>query len=220
MKGIIADAGKTDYAEMLELQRSLNRLRNGHSIPDILIFNEHDSVYTVGLHKNPEEVVDSSIVPIQVERGGSITYHGPGQIVVYFILSLLERKTNIKAIIESVQAAVVELLSAYGIKALGKLNKETGVWVSDRKICSIGFAIKESATLHGIALNVSTDMQAFGRILPCGFSSSVMTSMEAETGKQLEFAQVQDRLKEILTEKLDIEVVSEIKNFESLKRLV
>jgi len=205
---------------MLEVQRILNQARNKLVIPDLVIFNEHPPVYTVGLHKNPGEIVDQSIVPVQIERGGSITYHGPGQMVVYFILNLMERKTNIKAVIQSVQAAISELLDEYGIKGEGRLGKETGVWTSGRKICSIGFAIKESSTLHGIALNVSTDLKAFDRIHPCGFSSSVMTSMEDEAGMKISFEEVQKKFKDLLVEKLNIRVVSELKNFESLKRLV
>lgn len=220
LKGIIAELGKTDFKQVLDLQRRLNRARSEHSIPDILIFNEHEPVYTVGLHKNPGEVVDPSIKPVQIERGGSVTYHGPGQLVVYFILSLMDRKTNIKVVIETVQAALVELLNGYGITAEGRLDKETGVWVSNRKICSIGFAIRESSTLHGIALNVSTDLDAFGKILPCGFSSSIMTSIQAETGKNIQVDEVQKKLKELIVRKLEIDVVSEIENIGSLEGLI
>lgn len=220
MMGIVAEVGRTQYMDMLEVQRRLNRARNEHRIPDVVIFNEHDPVYTVGIHRNPSEIVDSSITPVQIERGGSVTYHGPGQIIVYFILNLMERRTNIKEVIQVVQTSIVDLLKLYGINAEGRLDKETGVWVSEKKICSIGFAIKESSTLHGVALNVSTDLGAFNRIMPCGFSSSIMTSIEHEVGKRHDFSEVQKLFRNILTENLGFSEISEIKNFESLKRLV
>lgn len=220
MDGVVAHLGITDYGEVLELQRKLNRLRNDGKIPDVIIFNQHNDVYTVGIHRNPDEVVQKSIVPIQIERGGSITYHGPGQIVVYFILSLLDRKTNVKEVILSVQSSITRLLSSYGINAEGRLGKETGVWTAGRKICSIGFAIRESATFHGIALNVSTDLSRFDKILPCGFSSSVMTSMDNESGLIIDVMEVEKKLEALLLKELKFENIKEIWGLNSLKQLI
>lgn len=220
MDAIVASLGKTDYAEVLEVQRELNRLRNLGRIPDTIIFNEHSDVYTVGIHRNPEEVLDPGIQPIPIERGGSITYHGPGQLVVYFVLSLMERKTNIKVVIESVQEAINSVLLGYGIKSHGRLSKETGVWVDDRKICSIGFAIKESSTLHGIGLNVTTDLGAFSRIMPCGYTSSVMTSIEKESNMTVKLDEVQSQLKKELLRILGMDNVREINGLEDLKKIL
>lgn len=220
MDGILADIGLTSYNDILSIQRSLNRARNDDRISDVLIFNEHEDVYTVGIHRNPEEIVDNSVELVQVERGGSITYHGPGQLVVYFIVSLKDRKTNVKVLIESVQNAINRVLSGYGINSEGRLGRETGVWVADRKICSIGFAIRETSTLHGIALNISTDLSKFQRVMPCGFSSSIMTSVEAETGRKIDFKEVREELKKALVHELEFDSITELKSLESLKRLI
>lgn len=220
MDGIIADLGTTHYSEVLELQRELNALRNEGKVPDILIFNEHTPVYTVGIHRNPEEILESSIKPIQVERGGSITYHGPGQIVVYFILNLMERRANIKEIILSVQSAIVKLLGDLGITAEGRLAKETGVWCGERKICSIGFAIRGSSTFHGIALNITTDLDEFDRIRPCGFSSSIMTSISAVKRENIGFDEIKLSLMTYLEKELGIRVIKKIGSIEELKHLL
>lgn len=220
MKGILADVGLSDYVQMLELQRSLNGLRNERLIPDTIIFTEHPPTYTVGIHRNPEELLDPSIAPIEVERGGSVTYHGPGQIVAYFIINMMERRTNIKKIIESVQESIVKTLALYSIRAEGRLGKETGVWTSGRKICSIGFAIRESSTFHGIALNISTDLAAFGRIMPCGFESGIMTTLEQETGHEVESSELIENLKKNILEGLKIDELEKIKNIEGLKQLL
>ncbi len=220
MKPVVADVGVSEYKHMLELQRSLNHLRNEGRVPDILILTEHEPVYTVGIHRNASELLDPSIQPVPVERGGSVTYHGPGQIVVYFILSLLERHTNIKEIILSVQKAITKTLSAYGIDAEGRLAKETGVWTSGRKICSIGFAIRESSTFHGIALNVSTDLSAFGRIMPCGFDSAIMTSMENEAGHGFVEAEVSRTLVSNILHSLSIEKFEKMDSLEGLEALL
>lgn len=216
----MAHLGVTDYEEILEVQRKLNHLRNEGKIPDILIFNQHFDVYTVGIHRNPEEIVGKSIDPVQVERGGSVTYHGPGQIVVYFVISLLDRKTNVKELILAVQSAIIRALSEYGIDAQGRLGKETGVWIGDRKICSIGFAIRQSATFHGIALNVSTNLDKFGMILPCGFSSSVMTSMEKATARNISTEEVEKKLEKYLIDELKLENIKKISGLERLKQLL
>lgn len=206
--------------EMLAVQRSLNRLRNDHKIPDVMIFNEHDEVYTVGIHRNPQELLDPSVQPVQIERGGSVTFHGPGQIVSYLVLNLMERRTNIRAVIQAVQRSVSTTLQEYGINSEGRLDKETGVWTSSRKICSIGFAIRESSTLHGIALNVNTDLSSFSKIMPCGFQSAVMTSMENELGSLVDFNKVLGSLKKNMVQELDLEPIKKIENFGSLKRLI
>jgi lipoyl(octanoyl) transferase len=202
-----------EYEKILQLQRNLVGLRNSGVIGDTLIMLEHTDTYTAGIHRDRSAIVDPSTQVIEVERGGAYTYHGPGQVVIYFIINMKERGINIKDLIINVQEAIIRILAEYGIKAEGRLDKETGVWTNGRKICSIGFAIREFSTFHGVALNVSTDLSKFFRISPCGFDASVMTSMEKETGKTISKEEVKKQLEEAFKEKLRI---LEYKKYENL----
>ncbi len=199
---IIADMGYGEYRKVLELQRSLNRARNEEAIPDVLIAVSHPHVYTMGIHRNPDEILDPNLEVFQVERGGSATYHGPGQIVIYFIVNLRDRQMNIRDLIIIIEGAVSDTLKHYGISSEGRLHGETGVWVGNRKICSVGLAINGFSTLHGIALNVNTDMSRFDAIMPCGMTSGIMTSLQRETGSIRDENEVKMVLLRNLTESL------------------
>ncbi len=209
-QAIIFNLGKEKYSNILNLQRHLNALRNEKVVGDCLFFLEHEDVYTLGIHRNENEILTEGITPIEVERGGSATYHGPGQLVVYFIINLKEHRINVRDLIEISQSAINEVLGSYGIKGQGRLHGETGVWVGERKICSIGLAVKGFSTLHGIALNISTDLSKFDAIMPCGMNSAVMTSMENETGKKIQLENVGKMLKSKLLSRLYIENYLEI----------
>jgi len=173
-----------DYKECLMKQRELN-MHCSSKCQEYVIFTEHPDVYTAGIHLNQDSIISKDINVIKVERGGAITYHGPGQLVVYFIVNLKKRGINILDLIIKIQRATVESLSHYNINAEGRLHKETGVWVGSKKIASIGLAIKGDCTLHGIAINVSTDLRKFEKIKPCDFEPSVMTSISEITGKMI-----------------------------------
>ena len=175
-----------DYGKCLEMQRGMNALRNEGKIGDTIIATEHDDTYTGGIHYNPEVGGTYSVPILRVERGGNLTYHGKGQVVLYFIFNLKEREINVRQLIEQVQEALIKTLSSYGVKGEGRLYKETGVWVGDRKICSIGFAVKGFSTLHGIAVNINTDLSKFYSISPCDMDPGVMTSLEKETGRNVD----------------------------------
>jgi len=175
-----------DYGKCLEMQRGMNALRNEGKIGDTIIATEHDDTYTGGIHYNPEVGGTYSVPILRVERGGNLTYHGKGQVVLYFIFNLKERGINVRELIEQVQATLIKTLSSYGVKGEGRLYKETGVWVGDRKICSIGFAVKGFSTLHGIAVNINTDLSKFYSISPCDMDPGVMTSLERETGRKVD----------------------------------
>ncbi|HLH85369.1 MAG TPA: lipoyl(octanoyl) transferase LipB [Thermoplasmataceae archaeon] len=210
----------TDYFQILSAQRFLNNLRNSGSIPDVIMTLQHRNVYTTGIHDNPSEYTGLSGLPVKVERGGSITYHGPGQLVVYFIISLKDRGINILDLIRAVQDSVVAYLAIFGVAAEGRLGKETGIWIQSRKICSIGFAVREFATLHGIALNISTDLRAFEVIKPCGFPSAVMTSLLSETGKNVDVKDAARGLYDELVCRLPIKTAEIHRGIESLERYV
>lgn len=177
-----------DYLKCLEMQRELNGLRNEEKIQDMIIATEHGDTYTGGIHFDPENRASYDVPIIRVERGGNLTYHGKGQLVLYFIFNLKDRGINVKELIERVQIALNKTLEAYGIKGQGRLFKETGVWIESRKICSIGFAVKGFSTLHGVAINLNTDLSKFFKINPCDFDAGVMTSLSKETGEEIDQA--------------------------------
>ena len=198
---MIMDLGINGYEETLRFQRGLADLRNGSRISDTVILVEHPDIYTEGRHTLPEDSLAGSI---KVERGGSITYHGYGQLVQYYIINLKERGKNVREIIESIHNCTIELLSSYDLRGKSELGKETGVWVGSRKIASTGIAVKEFTTLHGSALNVSTDLSKFSLIHPCGFDPSIMTSMEKETGRRIALDNVKKELRAIISERMKI----------------
>ncbi len=217
--GIVADLPQVEYGRMLAIQRRLNALRNDGLIPDTLIMLTHPHVYTTGIHRNQDEILDSSIEVFQVERGGSATYHGPGQLVSYFMVNLKDRGINIRDLIIAVEDAIVSLLNDYGITAEGRLHGETGVWVGNRKICSVGLAVRGFSTLHGIALNVSTDLSRFSAIMPCGMPSQIMTSMEQELGRSQDIGKVRSGMIEKLVASLGLSNPRIIRNIEEIEEL-
>ena len=194
----VLNLGRQDYGQTLEFQRILVDLRNQGRIGDALIFVEHTDTSTAGIHRDEGAILDPGIPVIYVERGGAYTFHGPGQVIVYFIVNMKERKINIRDLIILAQNSVISVLSEYGIRAEGRLNKETGVWVNERKICSIGFAIREFSSFHGIALNVSTDLKKFYSIMPCGFDAAIMTNVDKETGSNIGTEEVRAKLESAL----------------------
>lgn len=207
---IVFNLGQIDYEKALILQRHLNSLRNEGIVGDCIFFLEHPDVYTLGIHRNPQEILSQDITPVEVERGGSATYHGPGQLVIYEVVNLKEHGMNVKDLIEMTQASINSMLRDYGIAGEGRLHGETGVWVGDRKICSIGYAIRGFSTLHGVGLNINTDLSKFENIMPCGMNSTVMTSMEKETGARINEEKVRERLKSGILSSLGINDFLEI----------
>ncbi|MGP6239989.1 lipoyl(octanoyl) transferase LipB [Cuniculiplasma sp. SKW4] len=188
----ILNGGIEPYHQILNLQRELNRRVNEEECVGYLLVLEHKDVYTCGIHT---EHIDSRIPePVRIERGGSITYHGPGQLVVYYILNMKHLQTNILGIISKAHESEIDLLEGMGIiGAESKLGKETGIWVGTKKIASTGFAIRMNSTLHGTALNIQPDLDKFSFINPCGLNWDIMTSIEKETGKKYNMSEVKER---------------------------
>ena len=205
-----------DYGECLDMQREMNSLRNEGKIGDTIIATEHEDTYTGGIHYDPSSGGTYSVPILRVERGGNLTYHGKGQVVLYFIFNLKERGINVRELIEQVQAALIDTLAYYGVKGEGRLYKETGVWVGDRKICSIGFAVKGFSTFHGIAVNLNTELSKFFKINPCDMDAGVMTSLAKETGHkidEMEFLEKMiDYLSKVFEEDIRMEDCVNIKN--------
>lgn len=179
----ILDRGLVPYREALELQRSLARDRiEGRLDHDVLVLLEHPPVVTLGRGSHAEHVLRSDgIDVVEVERGGDVTYHGPGQLVGYPIFDLKGFKQDLHWYLRTLEQALIHGLALLGIPA-ERNPGYTGVWTKGRKIASIGVHVKQWVTWHGFALNVTTDLGGFERIVPCGIAGVEMTSVMKELG--------------------------------------
>jgi lipoyl(octanoyl) transferase len=185
----LLDLGPRGYAETLELQRALCRRRMaGELAHDLLLLVEHEPVITLGrgtrassLPLPAAELERRGVGVVEVERGGDVTYHGPGQLVGYPILRLSEHREDLHWYLRQLEAALITALGRLGVVAERNPGL-TGVWTGGRKIASIGIHVKQWVTFHGFALNVNNDLRGFDLIVPCGIQDVVMTSVAAELG--------------------------------------
>jgi lipoate-protein ligase B len=185
-KGNLVDLGLRDYGEVWKIQRRLLELRVGKAIPDTLVLVEHPHVFTVGKAVAGEAPAAVEGVPVfRIERGGQWTYHGPGQLVGYPILDLNARQRDIHAFLRNIEEVLIQTLAKFEIAS--ERGEQTGVWVGEKKIASIGAAIRNWVSFHGFALNVNTELNYFQMISPCGFPGSTMTSMRALLGHEVDF---------------------------------
>jgi lipoyl(octanoyl) transferase len=189
---LVAQLGTLPYAAALEFQRDVARRRISGEIPeDVLLLVEHPPVVTLGrtakganLIASPEYLAAQGVELFEVERGGDITFHGPGQLVGYPIFDLKRHRKDLHWYLRQVEEALIQAIDAFGITG-GRVDKYTGVWVdasrdSRRKIASIGVHARDWVTWHGFALNVNTDLRYFDLIVPCGISGVTMTSVARE----------------------------------------
>jgi lipoate-protein ligase B len=182
-----ANLGTMPYAEALELQRSVAAARISGEIPeDVLLLVEHPPVVTLGrsskdahLTASPELLQLRGVELFEVERGGDVTFHGPGQLVGYPIIDLKRHKQDLHWYLRTVEQALIDTLEALGIAA-GRNTGYTGVWTGGKKIASIGVHARDWVTWHGFALNVTTDLSYFDLIVPCGIQDVTMTSIARE----------------------------------------
>jgi len=205
------DLGTRDFAEVWALQRELVAARQRDEIPDTLIFVEHPHVITLGRGTHKENLVAVGDVPtFEIERGGDVTYHGPGQLVGYPILLLRPEERDLHLYLRNMEEGLIRAVSDFGVT--GTRNPGwTGVWTAGagdlRKLASIGVAVKRWVTMHGFALNVSTDLARFSAINPCGLDAAVMGSMSGELGRPISLdvvkAAVRDTFAEVFARQLD-----------------
>ena len=205
--------GLTDYGEALVLQRRLAQARAGGQLTDdLLILLEHPRVITLGRGartanvRTPTELLASLGVQLyEVERGGDVTYHGPGQLVGYPIIDLGRHKKDLHWYLRRLEEVLVEALKSFRITS-GRVPGYTGVWVEDRKIASIGVHVSRWVTSHGFALNVSTDLADFDLIIPCGIEAVKMTSVQRETGRTQSIVEVAEAVARSFAEVFDLAV--------------
>lgn len=189
-----SDLGLVPYEDAWRLQQKLLPLVLEGKIPDVLLFLEHPHVYTLGKHGKEENLLlgeeglrKRGAQFFRVDRGGDITYHGPGQLIVYFIFLLEDLR--VKRFVEILEELVISTLDLFAIKA-ERIEGKPGVWVKGKKICSIGIAVRQKVTQHGLALNVNPDLSYFSFINPCGEPNLPVTSMERELGKKTSLNEV------------------------------
>ena len=188
----IRHLGLVDYEPTWHAMQAFTETRTGETSDELWIV-EHPPVYTLGLAGKPEHLLQQTAIPlIKTDRGGQITYHGPGQPVVYLLMDLRRRDYGVRDMVRRIEQAIIDTLADYGIEARGDVNAP-GVYVGARKIASLGLRIKNHATYHGLSLNVSMDLAPFGWINPCGYAGLEVTRM-ADLGVEATLAQVADRL--------------------------
>jgi lipoyl(octanoyl) transferase len=188
---VVANLGRTDYGRCWDLQTRLSGLRTSGRAPDTLLLTEHEHVFTIGksgdenhLLAGEAELKAKGIAVYHTDRGGDITYHGPGQLVGYPIIDLQNYYCDLHRYLRDLEEVVIRTLEDYGLH--GRREEGfTGVWVNDEKICAIGVRSRRWVTMHGFALNVSTDLSYFDRIIPCGVFHRGVTSMHRLLGHQV-----------------------------------
>ena len=183
-----------DYLAALGLQEQLVALKQRETSPDILLFVEHPHVYTLGRGGNDSNVLAPKEVPVyRTSRGGDVTYHGPGQLVVYPIIDLRSKlRKDVHRYLRNLEMTAVRTLKDFGLEGAQR-PPFTGIWIEDRKIAAIGVAVRRCITYHGLALNVNTDLSYFNRIVPCGLAWAEVTSMAKELGVDQNLAKVRER---------------------------
>ena len=222
------DWGLVDYQEAWDRQEEIfastlkvkqdNRTNNSNTpTPNYLIFTEHPHVYTLGKSGHLEYLLldekglqEKQAKFYKINRGGDITYHGPGQIVGYPILDLDNFFTDIHLYLRTLEEAIILTLADYGIQA-GRYEGYTGVWLDAdndkaRKICAMGVRASRWVTMHGFAFNVNADLDYFGHIIPCGIDDKDVTSMQRELGRPLDIKEVKEKLKKHLADLFHMEL--------------
>ncbi len=159
--------GRVDYEPTWRAMQRLVDAR-GPETPDEIWFLEHPPVFTLGMNSRPEHLLGTGAIPVvQIDRGGQVTYHGPGQLVVYPLLDLGRAKLGVRILVEGIERAIIATVAEWGIEAYGRRDAP-GVYVGPRKLASVGLRIRRGCSYHGLALNVAMDLEPFCRINPCG----------------------------------------------------
>lgn len=210
---LLMELPQTPYAKALKLQLELHRKVVSGEIPGALILLEHDPVITMGVKTvesnllvNIESLADAGIELVEVDRGGDVTYHGPGQLVGYAIIDMRVVGKDLHAYIRNLEQSVIETLSHFGLK--GERTGPTGVWVGKKKVCSIGIAVRRWVTYHGFALNVDPDMSHFTLINPCGLPAGIYTSVAELIGKTPDMFEVKNAYKTAFERVFGLKLIS------------
>jgi lipoyl(octanoyl) transferase len=180
---IVRILGQQDYLASWRAMQAFTNLRDEQTLDEIWLL-EHAPVFTQGQNGKPEHVLNPGTIPIVLtDRGGQITYHGPGQLMVYTLIDIKRKKINVRQLVTLLEQSVIDLLADHGVHAEAN-PKAPGVYINHEKICSIGLRIRKGAAYHGIAFNIAMDLEPFSRINPCGFAELKMTQLSTVTNVQ------------------------------------
>lgn len=206
---IVRHLGVQDYTSTLEKMQAFNASRNAETADEIW-FVEHPPVFTLGTNGKPEHLLNPDDIPVvQSDRGGQVTYHGPGQLVVYVLLDVKRKKMGVRDLVTALEKTVIKFLAKHGIQASAD-PKAPGVYVEGEKIAALGLRVKQGGCYHGLSLNVDMDLSVFDRINPCGYPGMQVTSLQ-KLGVNPGMQQVTFRLMKELCMQLNILNVSEQK---------
>jgi lipoyl(octanoyl) transferase len=204
MRGLdVRRLGLVPYADGLELQRRLVDDRKAGRIPDTLLLLQHPHVVTIGVKKGgrshilatPEQLASRGVEVFETGRGGDVTYHGPGQLVGYPIIDLNPDRRDVHRYVRDLEEVMIRVCAGYGLEA-GRVQGFSGAWIGDEKIGAIGVRISRWITSHGFAFNVTTDIDFFNLIVPCGIADKGVTSLASELGRRPAMPDVEDRFVE------------------------
>ena len=190
--------GRLAYAPALDLQEKTVAARAGGGTPDQLLLLEHEPVYTIGRQRDRSSLGPAALPHpvVEINRGGQATFHGPGQLVGYFIFDLQKLTPDLHLFLRWIEEGLIALLAEYKLTAQRREGL-TGVWIEDRKIASIGVGVRRWITMHGFGLNVGPDLSGFDAITPCGIQGVAMTSLSRELQREVSIEQVADRAAEV-----------------------
>lgn len=189
---VVLDLGLVDYQAAWNLQRSLVRRRLRGEIRDTLLLLEHPSVYTVGRRGSVSGLRDLGLPVYEVERGGDVTFHGPGQLVGYPIMALKKGKLDVRSHVNRLEETLRRVATSYGLTP--EEGPHAGLWAGGKKLASIGVAVKHYVTYHGFALNVSVDLAPFKRIQPCGLDATRIASLQEMLDRPVDMDEVKGQL--------------------------
>lgn len=195
--------GRADYAPIWRAMQSFTDARDANTRDEVW-FLEHSPVFTQGLNGRPEHLLATGDIPVVgIDRGGQVTYHGPGQLVVYTLIDLRRHGIGVRDLVVALENAVVALAARHGVTAAGRRDAP-GVYVGGRKLASLGLRVRRGCSYHGLALNVDMDLEPFGRINPCGMAGLTMTQLAAE-GVSLNVHEVALELAPLLCDALGLD---------------
>lgn len=199
----IRSLGRRDYEPLWRDMQAFTNTRTGDT-PDEVWFTEHPPVFTLGLNASPEHLLAPGDIPVvQVDRGGQVTYHGPGQLMIYPLVDLKRARLSVRDLVTGLEQSIVSLLAGFEVLAVARKDAP-GVYVEDRKVASVGLRVRRGASYHGMALNIDVDLEPFTRINPCGFKDLEVTHLRA-LGIRASTDEIQSTVLSLLLDQLGLE---------------